>query len=214
MTAHRNAKSIYAGVPQGFRDRVATLNLGYTVVPGTRLSLLLRARDSIFGFNELGDPTFDDANATGTDDSLLGRVGITSALFNGSYQTGVFLGREQDDRRYYEPLNLADPNLAMADDRYHSYRTDLQWNNTLHLNDFFSSTVLSATDLTFGYEHTADTVHVRTNDNYDGFPYAKSANASMTDDAAYLGLQSTLWRRLTVTGQARQDWEGANAPTT
>ena len=49
----------------------------------------------------------------------------------------MFLGREQDDRRYYEPLNLADPNLATVDDRYHSYRTDLQWNNTVHLNDFF-----------------------------------------------------------------------------
>ena len=58
-------ESVYTGVPQGFRDRIATLNLGYTVVPGTRLSLLLRARESIFGFNELGDPTFDDANATG-----------------------------------------------------------------------------------------------------------------------------------------------------
>lgn len=207
-------ESIYSGVPQGFRDRVATLNLGYTVVPDTRLSLLLRARESIFGFNELGDPTFDDANATGTDASLLGRVGVTSALFGGAYQTSVFLGREQDDRRYYEPLNIADPNLATVDDRYHSYRTDLQWNNTVHLNDFFSSTVLSATDLTFGYEHTADTAHVRTNDNFDGYPYAQSANASMTDDAAYLGLQSTIWRRLTLTGQVRQDWEAANTPTT
>ena len=207
-------ESIYSGVPQGFRDRIATLNLGYTVVPGTRLSLVLRARDSTFGFNELGDPTFDDSNATGTDASLLGRIGVTSALFGGTYQTSVFLGREQEDRRYYEPLNLADPNLAMIDDRYHSYRTDLQWNNTVHLNDFFSSGVLSATDLTFGYEHTADSAKVRTNDNYDGFPYAQNANASMTDDAVYLGLQSTLWRRLTVTGQIRQDWESPNTPTT
>ena len=108
-------------MPQGYRDRTATLNLGYTVVPGTRLSLLLRARDSMFGFNELGDPTFDDANATGYDASLLGRIGVTSSLFDGTYQTSLFLGREQDDRRYYEPLNLADPNLAMVDDRYHSY---------------------------------------------------------------------------------------------
>ena len=126
----------------------------------------------------------------------------------------MFLGREQEDRRYYEPLNLADPNLATVDDRYHSYRTDLQWNNTVHLNDFFSSTVLSATDLTFGYEHTADTAHVRTNDNFDGFPFAQSANASMTDDAVYLGLQSTLWQRLILTGQVRQDWEAPNTPTT
>jgi vitamin B12 transporter len=207
-------ESIYTGVPQGFRDHTATLNLGYTVVPGTRLSLLLRASESIFGFNELGDPTFDDSNATGTDASLLGRIGVTSALFGGTYQTSVFLGRQQDDRRYYEPLNLADPNLAMVDDRYHSYRTDLQWNNTVHLNDLFSSTVLSATDLTFGYEYTGDTAKVRTNDNFAGFPFAQGANASMTDDAAYVGLQSKLWQRLTVTGQVRQDWIGPNTPTT
>jgi len=207
-------ESIYTGVPQGFRDRVATLNLGYTIVPGTRVSLLLRARESMFGFNELGDPTFDDANATGTDASLLGRVGITSALFDGTYQTGVFLGRQQDDRHYYEPLNLADPNLTTVDDRYHSYRTDLQWNNTVHLNDFFKSAVLSATDLTFGYEYTADTAHVRTSDNFAGFPFAQGANASMVDNALYLGLQSMLWQRLTVTGQIRRDWIEPNAPTT
>ncbi|HVC63798.1 MAG TPA: TonB-dependent receptor [Acetobacteraceae bacterium] len=207
-------ESVYTGTPQGFRDRVATLNLGYTVIPGTRLSLLLRARKSIFGFNELGAPTFDDSNASGTDASLLGRIGVASSLFGGSYQTSVFLGREQDDRRYYEPLNLADPNLATIDDRYHSYRTDLQWNNTVHLNDFFSSTALSATDLTFGYEHTTDTAHVRTNDNYAGYPYGQGANASMTDDAVYLGLQSMVWHRLTLTGQVRQDWEAPNAPTT
>ncbi|HEY3846119.1 MAG TPA: TonB-dependent receptor, partial [Acetobacteraceae bacterium] len=207
-------ESIYTGVPQGFRDRTATLNLGYTVVPGTRLSLLLRARESIFGFNELGDPTFDDSNATGTDATLLGRIGVTSALFGGTYQTSVFLGRQQDDRRYYEPLNLADPNLATVDDRYHSYRTDLQWNNTVHLNDLFASSMLSATDLTFGYEHTADTAKVRTNDSFAGFPFAQSANAYQTDDAVYLGLQSTLWQRLILTSQVRQDWEAPNTPTT
>jgi vitamin B12 transporter len=207
-------ESIYTGTPQGFRDHVGTLNLGYTVVPGTRLSLFLRARESIFGFNELGDPTFDESNATGTDDSLIGRIGVASDLFGGSYRTSVFLGREQDDRHYVEPLNPADPNAASTDDRYHSYRTDLQWNNTVHLNDFFNSAVLSASDATFGYEYTADTIHVRTNDNYGGYPYAQSANAQLTDNAAYAGLQTMLWQRLTVTGQVRQDWVGPNTPTT
>ena len=208
-------ESIYTGVPQGYRDRLVTLNLGYTMVPGTRLSLLLRAHESVFEFNELGDPTFDDANATGTDDSLLGRIGATSNLFGGTWQTSVFLGREQDDRRYYEPLNSADVNnMAMVDDRYHSYRTDLQWNNAIHLNDLFQSEMLSATDLTFGFEHTADTAHVRLNDSYFGFPYMQTTSASMTDDAVYVGLQSTLLRRLTVTTQVRQDWEAPNAPTT
>jgi vitamin B12 transporter len=207
-------ESVYTGVPQGYRDRTATLNLGYTIAPGTRLSLLLRGHETAFGFNELGDPTFDDSNATGHDSSLLGRLGVTSSLFGGTYKTSVFLGREQDDRRYEEPLNSTDPNLTSVDDRYHSYRTDLQWNNTVHLNDTFPSAVLSATDLTFGYEHTADTAHVRTNDNYAGLPYAGNADASQHDDAVYLGLQSTLWQRLTLTSQIRQDWEPPNTPTT
>ena len=42
----------------------------------------------------------------------------------------------------------------------------------------------------------------------------QSTNASMTDDAVYLGLQSTLWRRLELTSQVRQDWEAPNTPTT
>jgi len=215
-------ESIYTGVPQGYRDHMATVNLGYTVVPGTRLSLLLRARQDIYGFNELGGfdadgnplPTFDDANATGTDDSLLGRVGVDSALLGGTWRTSLYLGREQDDRHYVEPLHAADPNLATVDERYHSYRTDLQWNNTLHLDDVISSRMLSATDLTFGFEHTADTAHVRIDDASAGGLTQESSNAGQTDDAIYLGLQSTLWQRLTMTGQVRQDWEAGNQPTT
>jgi vitamin B12 transporter len=207
-------ESIYTGTPQGYRDRLVTLNLGYTVVPGTRLSLLLRGREAIFGFNELGDPTFDMSNATGWDSSMLGRVGVSSKLFGGAYQTSLFLGRLQEDRRYFEPLNLADPNLAMVDDRYHSYRTDLQWNNTVHLDDLLHVAALSATDATFGYEYTADNIKLRTNSAFAGFPFAQSATAAQTDDAAYAGLQSTLWHRLTMIGQVRQDWIGPNTPTT
>ncbi|MDR3538948.1 MAG: TonB-dependent receptor [Acetobacteraceae bacterium] len=206
--------SIYTGTPEGFRDRVATLNLGYTPVDGTRLSLFLRARQSLFGFNELGYPTYDTANSSGEADSLMGRVGVTSKLFNGSYETGLFVGRLQDDRHYNEPLDPNDPNQAQVDDRYHTYRTDVQWNNTVHLNDFFQSSVLSASALTFGYEHIDDTAKIRVSNAYFGVPFAEGANASMTTDAAYTGLQTTLWQRLTLTGQLRQDWVGPNAPTT
>lgn len=207
-------ESIYTGTPQGYRDRLVTLNLGYTVVPGTRLSLLLRGRESIFGFNELGDPTFDAANATGWDSSMLGRIGVTSKLFGGTYETSMFLGRLQEDRRYFEPLNLADPNLATVDDRYHSYRTDLQWNNTVHLDNLLHVSALSATDATFGYQYTADNIKLRTNQTFAGFPFGQNATASQTDNAAYAGLQTTLWHRLTMIGQLRQDWIGPNAPTT
>jgi vitamin B12 transporter len=198
--------SIFTGVPQGFRDRLLTINLGYTPVDGTRVSLLLRGRSAKFGFNNLGDPTFDDANATGTDDTLLGRVGITSKLFNGTFETGVFVGRLQDDRQFRQLLNPLDVhNLASEDNRFHGYRTDIQWNNTVHLNDMFTSSVLTATDLTFGYEYIGDTANVKANSVSGGFPFAQNANASMTTNSGYAGIQTMLWQRLTLTGQVRQD---------
>jgi len=206
--------NIYTGTPQGFRDRIATANLGYTPIEGTRLSLFLRGSETLFGFNTLGSPTFDDSNSFGTVSSVLGRIGVTSKLFNGVYETGVFLGRLQDDRRYLEQLDLADPNLQAVDDRYHAYRTDFQWNNTVHLNDLLPSTVLTSSDLTFGYEHTVDTINVRVNESFAGFPFTQSARASMTTDAAYTGVTTTIWKRLIVTGQVRQDWVFDNAPTT
>jgi vitamin B12 transporter len=207
-------ESIYSGVPDGFRALVGTLNLGYTPIEGTRISLFLRARSAMFDFNALGDPTFDDANSTGQDDSLLGRVGVTSKLFNGTYETNVFLGRLQDDRHYTEALNPLDPNMASNDSRYHSYRTDLQWNNTVHLSDLLDVPMLSATDLTFGYEHIADEAKVKVNSSSGGFPFQQSAKAYMYTDALHAGLQTTLWQRLTLTGQIRQDWVAGNAPFT
>lgn len=197
--------SIYTGTPQGYRDHLVTLNLGYTPAPGTRVSLLLRARQAIFGFNALGSPTFDDANSTGRDASLLGRIGVHSLLAGGVWETGLFLGRLQDDRRYTELLNPADPNQASNDSRYHGYRTDLQWNNTLHLGDRLASAVLTRADLTFGYEYTADSAKVRVTSAADGFPYDQSADAAMTDNALYAGVQGELWHRLTITGQVRED---------
>jgi vitamin B12 transporter len=207
-------ESIYTGVPQGFADTIGTLNLGYTPTDGTRLSLFLRARRAVFGFNALGNPTFDNSNSTGTDDSLLGRVGITSKLFNGAYETSAFVGRLQDDRHYTEALNVLDPNQASNDSRYHSYRTDLQWNNTVHLSDLLPVATLSASDLTFGYEHTADNINVKVNQSFFGSPFAQSAKASMTDDALYAGLQTTLLQRVTLTGQLRQDWVDGDQPFT
>ena len=206
--------SIYTGVPDPYSEVTGTLNLGYTPIEGTRLSLFLRARQAIFGFNALGNPTFDDSNSTGRDDSLLGRVGVASKLFNGAYETSVFVGRLQDDRQYTETLNPLDPNQQANDSRYHSYRTDAQWNNTLHLSDLMAVPWASASDLTFGYEHTADNINVKVDQSFSGSPFQSSTKASMTDDAVYAGLQTTLLQRLSVTGQIRQDWVDADVPFT
>ena len=99
--------SIYTGVPDPFSELTGTLNLGYTPIDGTRLSLFLRARRAVFGFDALGNPTFDNSNSTGQDNSLLGRIGVTSKLFNGTYETSAFLGRLQNDRYYTEALESA-----------------------------------------------------------------------------------------------------------
>ena len=198
-------ETIYSGVPQGFRDATGTLNLGFTPVEGTRLSLFLRASSATFGFNALGFPTFDNANSTGDTVSLNARIGGTTRLFDGALESGLFLGRLQDDRHYTQLLNPLDPNQTSNDSRYHAYRTDLQWNNTLHLDPFLKIDFLSNTDLTFGYEYRADEAKVRTNSVFSGFPFGQSTNAFSYDNAGYLGLQTTLLERLTVTAQGRQD---------
>ncbi|HET7883966.1 MAG TPA: TonB-dependent receptor [Acetobacteraceae bacterium] len=206
--------SIYTGVPDPFSEAVGTLNLGYTPVDGTRLSLFLRARRAVFGFDALGNPTFDNSNSTGNDVSLLGRIGVTSQLFNGTYQTSAFVGRLQEDRHYTEALNPLDPNQQSNDSRYHGYRTAVQWNNTVHLSDLIDVPQQSATDLTFGFEHIADSVNVKVNQSFFGSAFAQSAKASMTDEALYAGLQTTLLQRLTLIGQIRQDWVAGDVPFT
>lgn len=206
-------ESIYTGTPQHDQQLLGTLNLGYTPVAGTRFFGLLRGRRSVFGFDALGFPTFDRSNSTGHDASLLARGGVSSLLFGGVVQTSLSAGRLQDDRRYFEALDPADPNNASNDSRYHSYRTNAQWNTILHLGDVIDRAPLQALDVTFGYEHTGDTAKVRVQSASGGYPYSQSVAASMTTDAVRAGVQATL-SRLTLTGQVRQDWVLGQRPTT
>jgi vitamin B12 transporter len=146
---------------------------------------------------------------------MLGRIGVDSLMAGGTYETSLYLGGIQHDRKYFEPLNPADViNMAFNDSRFHSQESDIQWNNTLHLSDLLRNPVLSATDLTFGYERTGSSAKVRINSSTEGFPFQQDTHGSMVDNALYTGLQSTLWHRLTVTGQLRQDWVLNNQPTT
>jgi vitamin B12 transporter len=68
--------------------------------------------------------------------------------------------------------------------------------------------------MTFGYEYIGDTAKVRTNENYAGYPYAENASASMTTNAIYAGVQTTVQERLALTAQIRQDWVDGDTPTT
>jgi len=206
--------SIYSGTPQGFRERVGSVHLGWTPIEGTRFSLFLRGRQALFGFNNLGFPTWDTANSSGSAESFLGRAGVTSELFDGVWQTSLFVGRLQDGRHYKQYLDPMDPNQASGDSRYNAERTDIQWNNTLRLGGMLDSTVLTDASVTFGFQHIADTIRVTSSNVSFGFPFDQRANAGMTTNALHLGVQGTLWDRIDLTGQVRQDWVGPDAPTT
>ena len=206
--------SVFRDTPQGFRAVTGTLNLGYTPVDGTRFSLLLRARRADFGFNALGFPIYDNANSSGHVENFLGRIGATTKFLNGSLESSLFFGRLEDDRRYTQRLDPNDPNQATNDSRFRASRTDLQWNNILHLSDYLDVPWLSATDVTLGYAHTEDAARVRVRSSFFGSPYDQSADAGMVTDAGHAGLQTTLWDRLTVTGQLRQDAVLGHTPLT
>ncbi len=206
-------EAAYTGAVQGYRDQILTLNLGYTPIEGTRVSLFLRGSTAYFGFAP-DNPTFNNTNADAQASSLLGRIGVSSTLFNGMLDTSAYVGRLQDDRGYLTPFDPNNPNMTVQNERYHAYRTDFQWNNTLHLDNVIGVPGLSDSAFTFGYEYTADTVHTRANDSYSGFPDMTMVSASQYDNAAYVGLESTILRRLDLTGQVRQDWIQTYAPTT
>ena len=207
--------NIYTGTPLGFRDRVATLNLGYTPVEGTRLSMFVRGQIAYFGFNTLGDPTYDNSNSTGQSGSIEGRIGGSTKLFDGVLESSAFVGQLQSDRKYLQALLPLDPNQSSNDSRYHAYQTDAQWNNTLRLDGLLSSAAfLSASTMTFGYEYTGVLAKVRLNQSFAGFPYTQNASAYQASNGLYAGVQTTVADRLALTGQVRQDWINQNTAST
>ena len=196
-------KSVYTGEVDGDRSKLAQVELGATPFTDTRFSVLLRARDAKYGYDEVGPLlAYDGGNNTGYDASLFGRLGVTSKLLNGAWDTSLYLTRVQDDRRYTTTLDAQDPNQATGDSRYHGRRTDAQWNNTVHLPDFGA---LTANSVTFGYEHQADQSDTKTNTVYDSYPDLSSVHAHDDTDSGFLGVQTTLLKRLALTAQLRED---------
>ncbi len=195
----RRIKPVYSGEVDGDRSKLAQLEVGATPFQDTRFSVLLRGRDAKYGFDEQG---YDAGNATGYDASLFGRVGVTSKLFDRAWETSLFLTGLVDDRLSVVTYRPQDPNQQQNDDRYHGRRADVQWNNIVHLPDHGA---LTGNDLTFGYEHVADEVHARNNDFSPFSIDVGDVRAHADSDAGYLGLQTTLLRRLALTGQVRED---------
>ncbi len=146
-------ESVYNGARNGYRSNLGSLELGYTPIDGTRLSVLVRGSESVFGLDELGFPAYDAHDYTGRSNNAFGRLGATTSLFGGIWESGLFLSRNIYDRDYNEALEAADPNQGFGDSRYHGVTDDLQWNNTVHLPDYRWS---RGTSLLFGYEHIAE----------------------------------------------------------
>ncbi len=193
-------ESVYDGALNGYRSNLGSIELGYTPFDGTRFSVLLRGRQSVFGLDELGFPAYDAHDYTGRDNSGFGRIGATTKMLGGAWESGLFLSRGVYDRNYDEALEAPDPNQASGDSRYHGTTDNVQWNNTIHLPDRSWSRDAA---ITFGYEHVADTSRSRLDTMTDGLPYVADVNASDSSNAGHAGLQSTLWQRLTLTGDLR-----------
>jgi len=194
-------ESVYTGEVDGDRNKSAQIEVGVTPFADTRFSLLLRARDQKYGYD---DVPFDGGNATGYDASLFGRIGVTSTLAGGAWQTTALLSRLQTDRRYTVTYDPADINDDTQDNRYHSRRTDAQWNNVVHVSDIGPFT---STQVTAGYEHVSDQADSSIDDLTLDYPpaYTSTVHAHADTDSGTAGVQSTLLGRLTATGQVRED---------
>jgi vitamin B12 transporter len=190
-TARRLA--VYAGHRDPFRAKSGALNLGYTPIPGTRVYLILRARDTESAYPDLGYPIYDDPDEYGHDNNAFGKLGVKTSLFDNHLTTELFIARIQDDRHYTNLLDGNDPNFATANDHYHGRRTDAQWTNILRLNKF--------TSLQFGTEYLDD--HASESVNESGF--LQKVSASQHEMSGHFGAQTTLYDRLTLSAALRDD---------
>jgi vitamin B12 transporter len=190
--------TVYAGHRDPFRSALGSINLGFTPVDGTRLYFVGRLRHTDDAYPDLNYPIYDDPNEYGYDTNLFGKIGVQSNLLNGLLTTGLFAARIEDNRRYSNLLDADDPNFATANDHYNGYRTDVQWNNTIHAPDFGPATFSS---ILFGIEYINDTAK----ENVDESGFIQSVGASQHSVAGYLGAQTVVWDRLTLTAALRDD---------
>ncbi len=193
---------VYTGARNGYRSQLATLNLGITPIEGTRFYGLLRYRTSVFGLDELGSPAYDANDYTGRDRSFIGRLGVTSKLFDGVWETAFSVAHLDTLRRYNEPLEPADPNQTSGTTRYNGRRTAFEWANTVHLPDWGAA---RSSALTFGAEHLMDSSSSHLNQSFGGFPFVSDVSANAKHTAGTAGLQTTLFGRLTLSAGLRQE---------
>jgi vitamin B12 transporter len=192
--------STYAGVKDPFRSKLGDINLGYTPVAGTRVSLMIRAQHTDAGYPDLGYPIYDDSNEYEHNTSLFGKLGVDSTLLDGVLTTSASVSRQHSTLHNVNLLDANDPNYADADDHYNGFRTDAQDNNTLRLPD---AGPVAQSSVVFGVEYINDSATENV-DEYEG-SFTETLKASQHSTAGHVGGQTTLFNLLTVDAALRED---------
>ena len=202
--------SIYTDTPQPYRAQTATLNLGLEAADWLQLFALARGRDSTFGFNNLGYPTYDADNSTGIANQYFARLGATLTPWQ-PLTTTVSLTYQADNRTYTEALAAADPNQATTNAKYQGGNADVQINNALDLAGYVP---IRRALLTFGYQHDNASANAVYDSTSFGYPYGSTGNGADHTDAFYLGALAAQGP-VTLSGQVRHDsTSDAGAATT
>jgi vitamin B12 transporter len=193
--------SVYNGERDGYSGGLAAAELGFTPIEGTRAFVYLRGRTARFGLDDTGFPAFDSRNYNGTDQNIMGRIGVNSTLFDGVWQTQLNASQFRSFRHYNQQLELLDPNQASSNSRYRGQRSVVSWANTVNLPDWGMAT---GSSLIFGLEHTTDSARTSLDTGSFGSVFQSSVGASATNNAGNVGLQTLLFQRLTFTLDLRQ----------
>ncbi len=190
--------TVRTGVLDPYRSKLGDINLGYTPVTGTRISLLIRGQDTDAGYPDLGYPIFDDPDEYEHNTSLFGKLGVDSTLLNGKLTTSASVSRQINQLHNTNLLDANDPNYGSADDHYKGYRTDAQDNNTLHLPDAGPASQSSAL---FGVEYINDSA----TESVDESGFLEGVKASQHSVAGHVGGQTTLYNVFTIEAALRDD---------
>ncbi|WP_439577448.1 TonB-dependent receptor plug domain-containing protein [Elioraea sp.] len=195
------------GERDGARIGAVTLNLGARLGERFRVFGFGRLRETRADLDQAGrdDPNYTLRNRTG-----MWRAGIAGALIPGLLDTTLAVGQSRDNRQFRDrPDQFA---FSGSDDsRYIGTRTVWQWDNTLRLPDLG---VADAASVTFGLQRIEDRADVQV--RFDGpfGPFGQDVDRGTRNDAAYLGGQMRLFRRLDLTAALRHERPRAFADTT
>ena len=192
---------VHTGERDGYEGALGALELGVSPTDTTRVFLGLRARTARFGLDDTGFPAHDSRRYFGRDQNVQTRLGASGLFLDGTWETGVTLAHTRSFRHYTQRLEALDPNQAASDNRFRGERTVLQWSNTVRLPDWGAT---EGNALRFGAEHVQDAARTSLDISSFGFPFLSSVRAAATSNAGHAGGQTTLFGRLTLTADARQ----------